>query len=285
MAVKPTLGSNFFLELNGTVAGALRSAQPPAIEFARGAARRASRSVSVGSFSASSAVMPGAMMDWVLSVMAERAPSAPLANGALIYTDLNMQARRRVDWTGGAITEIKFSDLDATSGKLPFDVNLAWQPKALQFVAGAGKVASTKAVKGIIAANFRVLGLPFSDNVLKIQLPLVTTQLTGTKAKTPYAGITLGELRIEVAPGVKGELLDYISGVIADGKLTGEEYLDLSIELLDPSLAKVLATVSLKGCGLLRIDQPKEEGGKEALQRYTLTFSVELFDLNFTSVK
>ncbi len=284
MAVNPTFRGNLFLELDGKVAGALRSVQPPAIEFVRGAAGRVSRRVSVGGFSASSVVVPGAMMDWVLSVMAERALSAQSANGALIYTDQNFQARRRVDWTGGVISEIKFSDLDAAA-KVTFDVNLAWQPKALQFAAGAGKVASAKAGKGIIAANFRVLGLPFSNNVLKVQLPLVTTQLAAVKAKTPYAGITLGELRIEAAPGVNSALLDYISSVIANGKLTSGDYLDLSIELLDVSLAKVLATVSLKGCGLLRIDQPKEEAGFKTLQRLALTFSVEQFDLNLTSVK
>jgi hypothetical protein len=284
MAVRPTQGGNFLLELNGKVAGALRSVQPPAIEFVRGATARTARNVAWGRFSARGDVARGDMMDWVRSILGSRAESAPLVDGALLYTDFNFQLRRRVDWTSGAITEIKFSDLDASS-KAPFDVSIFWQPGSVKFAVGTGKAGSVTAVKSIVAANFRVVGLPFGASVVKVQLPVVTVQTKGGKSRLAYAGVTLGELRIEVVPGSKRELLDYIDRVIADGKLTSDEYQDISVEMLDPALKNVLATISLGSCGLLRVDLPKGENNTEALERYALTFSVEGFDVNLTATK
>jgi hypothetical protein len=194
--------------------------------------------------------------------------------------------KRRIDWAGGAITEIKFSDLEASS-KLPFDVDLSWQPSSIKFAAGTGKASllpATKLPKSIIVANFRVVGLPFGNSVAKVQLPVVTTQMKGGKSKLPYASITPGELRIEVVPGNKSELLDFIDRVIADEQLTSDEFQDISVELLDAALKNVLATISLGGCGLLRVDLPKS-AMTDTLERYALTFSVERFDLNFTNVK
>lgn len=68
---------------------------------------------------------------------------------------------------------------------------------------------------------------------------------------------------------------------VRDGKLTADEYLDCELHMLDNSAAKELGSIQFYGCGLKEFSMPKLEANKEAMAKFTLTFSVERFDLKF----
>ena len=282
MATRVTAQSaNAALEIDGANVGWLSSVEPAPLEMIPDAATRGQRRLKLGEFKASQSVSgAGGLLDWALSVLR---PAPVAANGAVVLADANFQARRRIDFTGSHITEVRFPALDA-SLKQAFSVDVKWQPTTMAFSKATGAVLLPKAGKrkAWMCANFRVGGLPFDARfVTKVQLPTITTQLSAAsgRKKAGVASVSLGEVVIEVAASGIDGALDYVNKVADDGLLTDAEFFDFSIELLDPSLSKTLATLVFGGCGLLRALSPKEGSASEAIKKFTLGFSVERFDL------
>jgi hypothetical protein len=92
----------------------------------------------------------------------------------------------------------------------------------------------------------------------------------------------IGELTIEVSARSCAEHYQSVRKVIEDGKLTADEYLDLTVELLDQSLANVPGKVTLGGCGLLRYEESAIKANDEKSSTFKLHFGVSSIDLVVT---
>lgn len=269
---------NFAIEIAGSTVGML-SAVGIAEHLATSSAKEAS--FGLGPFTASYSISEtNALVDWIMSMARKEVVTH---SGAIIVADHDFDAKRRVEWTDGLLTSVQFPKLSANEGKKPFAVDFKWQPSTVSHSKGSGKVAvpaGKKGAKALSTSAFRLTGLPAdSDFVSSIALPLVSVPEEGGRKGKQKAGANIGDVVIEFAGSSRDSVYGYVQRVIADGKLTDNEYLDFGIELLDPSLSKTVATVQLFGCGLRAYKESKLETGKESSAKFTLTFSVERFDL------
>lgn len=274
--------ANMALELDGSVRGLLNGVQV-AEHIAVGGKNA---SFGLGPFSASYAISEsGAILDWIMSLprknVAER-------DGAIIFADHSFTARRRVDFTVGHITSVKLPKLSAAENKKPFVVDFSWQSATVSHGPGSGQkvqIAPTKGkgVKSMSTAAFRVQGLPGdTDYITGIVLPTISFPPAGNRKKGENPVATTSDVVLEFSMRSRDSQYENAKKIIADGKLTDDEYLDFAVELLDPSLTKTLATVQLFGCGLRSFKEPLTEANKEEVAKFTMTFSVERFDLKLS---
>jgi hypothetical protein len=295
MANKPThAAGNYCIEIDGFMAGWVNSVEVPSYEIDKvetktGAfveTRKAGGNVKIGTFGSTYSISEtNKILDWCLSLPRKQVVTTA---GAVIMSNHNFDAMRRIDWTEGYITELKFPALAANEAKKPFTVDFKWQPSTVEYTKASGKISATQGAKHKtwLTSNFRFQGLPGDvDYITKIDLPAITAKLAaesyGTKRlpEQHYANIDIGEVKLEFSARSRDSVLGYVQKVIRDGKLTDNEYLDFGIELLDPSLAKTMGTIQLYGCGLLKYTEPKYESNKEETSKFTLDFTVERFDL------
>ena len=292
MAVRPTTAGSPAIELNGLFAGLARSLQMPGYRVEQvvvpsgpGKAARLAANISISAMAARIDLgEPGPLLEWALSL----ARGNPLAtDGAALVLDANRKVQRRVEWSDGLITELLLPTLDASS-KEGFSLNLRWQPSSVSYAKPSAErlVLPVSKRKPILLSNFRVVGLPFDASfVTQVALPTVTgklvTEQTGQQRlpSRHYSVIDLGELRLELAARSRDEALAWVQKLVADGRIADSEYLTLQIELLDPALKTVLATLTLAGCGLLRYEEDPIGTSTETVQRFALSFGVGQLDL------
>lgn len=269
----------FALELAGKTAGFLS-----AVGIAEHVSTPGSKvgTFGLGPFTASYSISEAnKILDWIMSLPRKQVVSN---DGAIILADQDFNAKRRVEWTDGLLTSVQFPKLSAAEGKKPFAVDVKWQPSTVSHSDGGDKKLSTKGAgkgaKALSTSTFRLKGLPAEgDFVTSIALPLISTPDEAGRKGKEKAGIKIGDITLEFGGRSRDAVYDYVKGVIADGNLTDNEYLDLSIELLDQAQSKTLSTVQLFGCGLRSYKESKLEAGSEKQAKFTLTFSVERFDL------
>jgi hypothetical protein len=274
---------NYAIELGGSVRGWLGG-----VEIAEHLAVGGKDAVyGLGPFSASHSISEsGVLLDWIMALPRKQVVEQ---NGAVILADYNFDAKRRIDFTAGHITSVKLPKLSAAEGKKPFAVDFKWQPSTVSHSQASGKV-SIKSEKGkgggakqLSSSAFRFQGLPGdTDYITGITLPTISIPSATGRKKGEKPAATTSDVVIEVSGRSRESLYKYVHGVISDGKLTDNEYLDFGIELLDPTLTKTLATVQLFGCGLRSYKEAGLEANKEGAAKFTLTFSVERFDLKLS---
>lgn len=277
--------SNFALELGGQMATWLRSVQVPTLELLPADKPLKSRRWRLGDCSATfNPSEADALFDWMQGVWRRKEVQAQ--DGAVVFTDASFKPKRRIDFTGALLTGISISALEAAS-RDAVEVQLSWKPTTVAFkkVTDSANLPSGGRRKLWVRSNFRVIGLPFAAaNVARVELPSLKAEvLPGVGRKPPtYGKVELGELAVTVSARGEDELRDWVNLVVADGKLGASELLDLSVELLDASLKKTLATVKLSACGLLRVSEPPRHAGDTALRSFTLAFAVEAMDIEVT---
>jgi len=290
--VKPTGTGNIALELGGKTAGWLRRLQPPGYEVAQVAGpagelivpKNAGR-VTLTPVDADFVLAgPGPLLDWALTLPRR---SAVTMDGAILLLDPNFRIRRRVEWTQGLLTEVRLPELDATAKAL-FTVGLSWQPETLRYPkvgADAGPIGPGKA-KGILLSNFRVTGLPFDASaVVRVALPTVRAKVvvenvgSQRQPQRHVTGVDLGEVRLEIGARSAEAVRDWVAKVIGDGAVTDAELINLDIELLDPTLKNVLATISLRGCALIGYAEFELEAVSEKPANVALRLSVDDLDI------
>ena len=282
------------LELGGKPVTGLRSLQLPGYQVEQvvvatgpGHAARLGANISISAMEAEfDLLQQDALSDWALSLAQG---SAQPTDGAALLLDQNYAERRRVEWSGGLITALKFPKLDAREAKTPFRLGIQWLPATVSYAKASGKVVKLPAAKNkkaALTANFRVLGLPFDASfVASVSLPTVTAKLAeegigDTRLLVrSYAQVDLGELKIEVLARTREEILAWVQKLIDDGRIADSEYLGLDIELLDPTLKKVLLSLQLSGCDLLAYEEGRLEAGSAALETVVLRFGVGRLDL------
>lgn len=281
------------LELDGQFAGWLRSLQPPGYQvdtvvapLGPGGAARLAANVHISPMAAEfDLIQPGPMLDWALSL--PRADGLPRAGAGLVF-DHNRKLVRRIAWSEGLLTELRLPTLDAAS-KLPFSLGLSWLPGSVAYPKAGGETvpgASASRKKGPLLSNFRVQGLPFDGRwITRVALPTVTARLAeqtyGSSRPTHrfQDAVDLGELRLDIAAAGRDAALAWVGKTIADGVIADSEYLSLTIELLDATLKKVLASLTLSGCGLLGYAEDAIGGGTERAPGVSLRLGVGHLDL------
>ena len=293
MAIVKTTGiSNIALELGGKSAGWLRRLQPPGYEVSQVAATtgpsnlpRSAGRVTLTPFDADF-ILAGQdpLLDWALTLPRK---SLAATDGAVQLLDRNFRVVRRLDWIQGLLTELRLPELDAAS-KLPFTVGLTWQPEVLRYTKASLDRASAGPVKGkgIGLSNFRVTGLPFDAGaVIRVALPTVRAKIavdnTGEQRRPQrnLAGVDLGEVRLEIGARAADAVRDWVAKVTGDGVVTDGERFDFAIELLDPSLKNVLATITLRGCALAGYAEFELAALSEKPANVALRFSVGDLDI------
>lgn len=271
--------ANVALELEGQFGAFVEKVSLPALQFP--AAGQPTFGAFEARFNVSSA---SALLDWAMSLARRKVVEAA---GAVLVANPNFDLQRRIDWSASALTELVLDPLDARDGKKAFAIDIKWQPSVVKHSKGSGKVNSgvAKKPKAWLCANFRLTtgGLPFDGkHVVRVDLPTV-------KSKGPAK---LGERRPAVTPEVEfGPLRLTVSGLGLDnayawvqkvqdhgGVLAGDRF-DLSIEMLDPALAKVLGTITVQGCTLQSWEEPAFESANQAVRMAVLSFAVQGLDL------
>jgi len=289
-----TRGAQLALELAGAPAGALRAVQPSGYRIDRVAVspgasplRRSGGNVVLGEMDAEFDLSaPGPLLDWLRTLTQGNARPT---SGAVQVLDVNFKAQRRIDFIDGLLTGLTLPVLSATDGRAPVTVGLRWQPARVVDGKGGGQVVKFPITrrKAMLRSNFRLQGLPFdSSAVLRVEPPAVSTRLATTLARQPvahYAAVEIGELLLVLGGRSVEPARAWAMKLLADGRLDEGEYLNLTVELLDPSLKTVLATLQLGGCGLLACEEPRIDAASETLPTLGLRFTVEQLDLQVSA--
>lgn len=295
MPIRTSFGlSNLALEVAGKPAGFLTSFQAPPCEVRTtptlaGAAAGtgpvpgpAKLGEAVATFEPS---LAPAILDWIGGVWrrADRATDA-----ALSLADQNLETRYRFDLTRCLLTSVEFPVLDAADGKRAFEVTFKFQPEALKYGAGGPKLQGTPGAKAKrwLVSNWKV-SLPGLESrfVSRIELPRLTAKIaeeSASPARLPTrrpAGLDLGSLKLTITPAGFDAANSLVAKTLQDGTVTSAEYVDVTIDLLDPAMKTVVGTITCSRCWLARFDWSLGAAGAgENPLLTTLEFAVGGFD-------
>ncbi|MEZ4401718.1 MAG: hypothetical protein R3B06_16950 [Kofleriaceae bacterium] len=298
MAYRPShAAANYAIEIDGKTAGWVKSVGLPKIELEKVESKVGSfvhTAKSGGNYKHSgfdtsySISETNKVIDWIMSLPRK---SVLTTDGAIRQANHNFDAVRRVDWTIGNITEVKLPKLTAAEGKNPFMVDFKWEAETVEWSKDSGKITAEQGTKHKAwnAANWAADGLVGEvEWITEIELPAITAKLGKESYGTQrlpalhYASIDIADIKFKISARSRDSHLDYVKKVIKDGKLSANEYLDLSITMKDPSLTQDLGVLSFLGCGLISYEEDKLEANQDKVATFTLGFSVETFDLKFT---
>lgn len=262
-----TSTSSLFLELEGKDAGALRSAQPASVrvdmvarEVGRELVVRRGVQVTLGEMAAEVALPePGPLLDWLQAALAG---DLALRDGAVLVGDQNRKLVRRIGFRGARLSGLALTPLDAREGKQPVQLSLRWLVELVDDQPGTGAIKGTTSRRKLpLAGNFRVGGLPFdASGVQRVELPELQVDWATSRAgdlREPVregrrrfgaAALTIGPRQVEAARA-------WVRKQVADGSIDEADGLTLQVELLDATLKKALATIELRGCLLLGMDE------------------------------
>lgn len=282
------------LELGGQPAGSLHSAQPAPVRVERAVVTKGSTmpvrdggTVSLGEMGVEAVLgAPGPLMDWLVQVIAG---GQTLMSGAVLVLDANHNIHRRIDFSDATLTELQLPVLDAADGKRGFIAGLKWQPGRLEEAKASGKYSMPLASKRkpMQCGNFRLLGLPFDAGfVLRVGLPTVTVRRAADDGRLRKRGlwsVDAGELRLVMLGGTADAARAWVHQASADGRIDAPDLLSLTIEMLDASLKKVLATIKLDRCSLLAFEEDRIDASAEAAAGVTMRLAVGQLGLALTA--
>lgn len=231
---------------------------------------------------------------WIMDSFNNASPLGLDREGAILLLDMDGKARRRVDFTGALITEIKFPPFDVQqrdSGFLAVTVSPGTVDLNLK---GDQKIVppfSTKQ-KQWVPSNFRFqLGNLPCGRVVKIDNVKISRQLAEvgfgesrevqvSTLRPEYSNLTLSISAIDLEPWAS-----WYQKFLVQGQNADEDELDGSIELLDRDLKKVLGTIELKGVGMKAFNPfPAEVSGSESVKRFTVELYVEQMKLDLNQL-
>lgn len=276
--VKPT-AANVALELEGKFGAFVDKVSLPALLFP------AAGQPTFGAFEARINVSSAsALLDWAMTLARRKVADA---SGAVLVANQNFDAQRRIDWSAGLVTELALDPLDARDGKKPFAINVKWQPSAVKHSKGSGKVNGgvAKKAKAWLCSNFRLTmgGLPFDGKrVVRVELPTVKSKgqaKIGARRRAVMPEVEFSPMRLTVSGLGVDDAFAWVQKVQEHGGVLANDRFDLSIEMLDPALAKVLGTITLQGCTLQSWEEPAFESANEAVRMAVLSFAVLGLDL------
>jgi hypothetical protein len=287
MASVTSSTSPLFLELDGKMAGPLRTAQPASLRVDKASpstgretvVRRSAR-VALGEMAAAfDLVEPGPLIDWLQATLAgDLAPH----DGALLVGDANFNVRRRIGFRGARLSSLTWPLLDAAGGKQAVSLALRWLVDGVDDAPSSGKVqGGTGRRKALWASNFRVTGLPFGDDAVSaVDLPTLQVDwsqdpFSGGRQRLQMAQRRLGELAVTITSRRAESARAWVHRLVADGSIDERDGLTLQVDLLDAALKKAWAGVQLTGCLLCGMDEAPL-GGAAADRTATLTLRFDV---------
>lgn len=288
--------ASFVLELEGRFAGHLAAAEIGALKAAAAATpppgepitKRAIGNPEFGNCTIVTGLSEGqGHLDWISSLWRQ---SVVERNGAIILADMNFKERRRVNFSGACVTELKLDDLDATNGKKPYQMTYSFAPQMLKYESGTGaQIAGNLGMKqkSWSPANFRIRigGLP-CDRVTKVSGLSITSELTrestGAFRLPPFrrSSVKYGDFAVEISGDDKtfAEWNKFATMTLQDGAVSENEELTCAIEWLDPTLKTIVGTLRLDGCALREFRfSPKLEHAQSGMETCTAVFAVRQF--------
>lgn len=181
-------------------------------------------------------------------------------NGAIVFTDLEMNVVRRLEFSGGFLTEVGLPVLDAADPRPTAFLTLRIDPQQTRLVGGAGKLPKPSSVKVKQAriSNFRlnIQGLeqaaPHIARIERITAKrLITTGAGGREAfaREQPALLDCSAVSLFLHESAAGPFYTWFDESVVKGM--GGERGGL-LELLSPTLKDVLVTVQLGGLGIVR---------------------------------
>lgn len=202
-------------------------------------------------------------------------------SGAIVFGDINLKQIKRLEFTSALITEIELPPLDAATGKQPFGLFVTLQPDRIENRSGSGGMINAQGSKGrqALSSNFRLTGggLDLSR----------VTKVDGFAIKQQASTGNIGELRrLAVEPGMVeyGDLvltlaetnMASVESLFQDSVVKGSgRELDIKLELMDPTLKTVLATINLRGVGIWKIGGSEQEANAQRVAMTQAHFYVE----------
>jgi hypothetical protein len=249
----------------------------------------ASGAPGLGTFEARVAVSEaGALLGWVLSLARGKGVDPA---GTVVVANVNLDRLRRFDWPAGSLTRLQLSTLDASASKLPFAASFQWQPEALTTAKDSGKLQAAQArkQKAWLCSNFRVKigGLPaLGGAVVKVDLPTVTGKVaerTGTRRRAAASSAEFGPMRVTVSAAGIDAARDWVQTLAGHGGVLPGDLQTVSIEMLEPTLARALGTIQVEGCSLQAWDEAPLDAAGTAPRTAVLTFAVQGMDLKLAA--
>ena len=277
MAIRTTAGTALALALNGAGAVPLRSAQPPARRVERTLGARNDARFAVGELTLEADLADAAaLLGWLHAAQDGAARSA---DADLLVADGNRKLQRRLALRGLLLTGAAITPLSASAGRSAVALTLRCQPETVSDLPDSGPAPAAPGGrrKLLLASNFRVGGLPFdAGGVQALTLPALNAEVQRAGARRPsaYTGApTLGPLGLTLTGRSLAPARAWLAKVLA-GDGTAARGQDFSVELLDSTLRKPLATVQLGGCALATVDEPALDAAGTAPATLNLGWTV-----------
>lgn len=296
MAIKNTYytATAFAVDVAGKFAGWAKKAELPTVSVeevtaATGAyheVRKSSGNFKIGDIKFTYNIADSsALLDWIQSVLR----SDVIENdGAIIVADINQVGRRRVNWIGGHIVDLKLTDLDAASVKNPFGVDVTVKPRSIEFTADSNKISAPQpgAGRALLTSNFRVQGMgsEIDAHVMKVTWPSMKHKIAeahyGDKLlpDLSYAGLELGKVSFELTATAYPAIEKLMKKQLFDRDVNDSTYIPIAVEMLSTDLKKTLATITMTGCHLQEVKQSALEAG-DKMSTITCSWTVEHIDL------
>ena len=224
---------------------------------------------------------------WINEFLA-KSTSAP-RNGAIIYTDFNMNETKRLDFFNAVLAEVSLPVMEAAANKNPLALMLRIIPQSTRLAGPSGKKpqgALGIKQKMVISGNFRFNIQGLENACTRI------TKIQGIAAKRAKPVDAVGQQRlqeIKIGPldcsvvsiflpeADAGPFYAWLDDTIMKGKPTERAAL---LEWLDPTLKTVLASAQLGGLGILRYAPEPVKLGAERIGPVQVDLYCETMNLS-----
>lgn len=280
----------FAVEVAGQFAGWAKKAELPTVSIeevtaATGAyheVRKSGGNLKIGDIKFTYNIAEASvLLAWIQSVLR----SDVIENdGAIVVADINQVGRRRLNFIGGHIVDLKLTDLDAASVKAPFGVDVTVKARSIEFTADSNKISAPQPGTGraMLTSNFRFQGFgsEIDPHVIKVTWPSMKHKIAeahyGSKLlpDLSYAGLEIGKGSVECTASAYPAIEKLMKKQLFDRDVSDSTYIPLAVEMLSTDLKKTLATVTMTSCHLQEVKQSALEAG-DKMSTVTLGFTVE----------
>ena len=281
--------ASFALELEGTVAGFLRTVEggEPWGQVIREAADtsgivkkhvgKVQYQPIVLTFGAG---MASGVYQWISEMLSGKASAK---NGAIVFSDYNFKETSRLEFDNAVITEISFPAVDGESKDLA-SFTLTLQPQVTRTTtASAGKAAKgfgTQKVTKWNVANFvfKVAGLEkASSRVNAIDAIVIQQGVIQPSADTPARDnrpdLDIQDIRFSVAENDGKDFLDWANDFLVKGNNDQSGERSGSLEYRDPAMKMTLFTLTFSNLGITKAYRLRSQEGAAVKAR----IGVELY--------
>ncbi len=210
-----------------------------------------------------------ALSSWIGDTLA-KAPTPK--NGAIVYAAYDGNVVKRLEFTGGFLTEIGLPKLDISDQSTAL-LTLHITPQQTRLVGGSGKIPKSSTRKQALASHFRfsIQGLEQTASRIGLVEPITAKRPLSTAAmgqdkfaQTRPAVLDCSPVSLLVSEKDAGPFYAWFEDAVVKGK--GGERGGV-LELLSPTLNEVFATVQLGGLGIVRFAPEPVKSGTENIAR------------------